>query len=293
MGFVNSSVEYVPQMPGLIGMYKHIEKAMRNCYRSEDKIDDTSYERMLKIAEDKHHYSPLAHGAVYLTIPVTDIETSNLVEKYKKNKYSTVNSDTTSIHTSYITTNFRVIWENNWFEDLKFLTEPTRFHEKMYTFKVECSIGVSREWNRHSTLAISEQSTRYCNLAKPKFNGEVTYIIPFWIYDIRDQKIKELGLNSELKGIDMLEDLSKYSYPVFEYLRTMETINDTYMNMINRGLKPQDARSILPLDTYTCVYYTGTKSAWEHFIELRSTQAAHPDIRILSDQVKDILSEIS
>ena len=69
MKLINSYTEYVPQLPSVIGMYKHIERAMRNCYRSEDKITEDSYYRMLELAKKNHHYSVLEHGTVYLKIP--------------------------------------------------------------------------------------------------------------------------------------------------------------------------------------------------------------------------------
>ena len=53
---------------------------------------------------------------------------------------------------NYVTTNYRVLVENNWLDDLKYLCEPTQYHEKRYTFKVTTSIGVSREGNRHKLI---------------------------------------------------------------------------------------------------------------------------------------------
>lgn len=189
MRFVNSSVELVPQMPGMIGVYKHIEKAMRNCYKSEDKIDETSYERMLKIAQDKHHYSPLEHGSIYLKVSINILgnnEYIELVNFYTGNPYSRVvlaskDDKIEALHTDhylYITTNFRVIVENDKYDDLQYMCEPEPEHERRITFKVVSSIGVSREFNRHRTMSVSEQSTRYCNYSKDKFGSELTYVIP-------------------------------------------------------------------------------------------------------------------
>ena len=141
MKFVKSSVEIIPQDSGIIGGYKHIEKAARNCYRSEGLIDEKSYERMLDILRERGHFSPLAHMTIYLTVQPIDTQRKALIERYKTNKYSTVIFNGL---VAFITTNFRVIVENDWFDDLEFMTDPT-LHELRVTARVECSIGVSRE----------------------------------------------------------------------------------------------------------------------------------------------------
>ena len=60
----------------------------------------------------------------------------------------------------------------------------------------------------------------------------------------------------------------------------------SYMSLIGLGWKPQEARVVLPLDTNTEVVYTAFESDWKHFIELRTSTAAHPDIRILAEEIK-------
>jgi thymidylate synthase (FAD) len=79
---------------------------------------------------------------------------------------------------AYITTNARVIFENGWEDDLKYMCEPTEFHEKRITVKFTCSIGVCREILRHRRMSFLNESTRYCNYSKSKFGNELTYIIP-------------------------------------------------------------------------------------------------------------------
>ena len=68
MRLIKSSVEIIPQQSGLINGYKHIEKAARNCYKSEDKITDESYKTMMDILSNKGHMSPTEHYAIYLTM---------------------------------------------------------------------------------------------------------------------------------------------------------------------------------------------------------------------------------
>lgn len=179
------------------------------------------------------------------------------------------------------------------------MCEPTDRHTRRVTFKVECSEAIAREWNRHRTMSISQQSTRYCNYSKEKFGSELNFIIPQWIYNIRDQlanTITSSGLSrKQLLNLDsnsLVNTLKYLNDSVDSYVETLSNAERIYM-YLTTGLncKPQEARGVLPLDTATCVYYTAFVDDWVHFLELRTTQAAHPDIRVLANIVKDFLEE--
>lgn len=164
MKIIESNVEYIPQEYTKEGIYKHIEKCARICYKSEDKITADSakpfVERMIK----SKHLAMLEHGTVYLTV-TKDMRTDTIfswglkdevIEKYKKNKYSRVvynEYPNVAIKDYYITTNLRVLVENNLLPHLdRYLTTPTENHVKRHTFRFITSIGVSRELNRHKRL---------------------------------------------------------------------------------------------------------------------------------------------
>lgn len=297
MRFINSSVEIIDQGSTIIDGYKHIEKAARNCYKSEDKIDNTSWERMLNVLKGKHHLSPLEHFSVYLTIPRTNLKSFLIaIDHYEFNPYSAVNIID---DVAYITTNFRVIVENKWTDDLKFITEPSK-HERRVTVKMICSIGVSREANRHRTFSISEQSTRYCNYARDKFDSQITYIIPQWIYN-RQRKLSEcidpldgssLDYIKDLNGEKLLNELSCHDRAVSTWMEHLENTENNYIYLINEhDFKAQEARGILPLDTATCVFYTAFVKDWKKFFELRCSEAAHPDIRVLANSLRKQFEE--
>ena len=176
---------------------KHIEKAARVCYRSEDKITDNSYKHMLEVLENKGHFSPLAHGSVYLTVPQEYcldfiLKFDRAAREKNRNLNDTWNSFWTQAQGepiskpydgpdfTYYTTNYRLIHELGLDSLLdEYWEEPNELSPKRVTVKLETSIGVSRELNRHATgLAICEQSTRYCAYNKDKFGGEITCIRP-------------------------------------------------------------------------------------------------------------------
>ena len=274
MRLIRSSFEVLPQAKGLEGMYKQIEIGARNCYKSEDKITDGSAEKMVEFLKNRGHYSPLEHGTVYLAIPFkydSAPHTADHAYEYITNKYSKVN---VADNTLYITTNFRVLVENDWLDDLKYLCEPTEYHEKRISVMITCPIGISRELNRHRTFSVSEQSTRYCNYSKDKFNGEVTYVIPQWASNITPESVN--GWDN--KQSDMPE--CTLSEKVF--LSILANDEAVYLQLIEQGKKPQEARDVLPLATATTVMYTGFVSDWKHFFELRTSAGAHPDARAIA-----------
>ena len=260
MKLIESSCRILPQEPGLDGIYKQIELAGRLCYKSEDKICEGSAIKMVENLVKRNHGSPLEHGTVYLTLKWWQIGKKL---KYMFNKYSKIRKF------KYVTTNYRVLVENKWRGDLKYLCEPTKHHEKRYSVKINCSIGVSRELNRHRVNSICESSTRYCNYSLDKFGNEITFIIPDWV-KVRMNDLSKTDFNTSKDQL------------ILSWLRILRIIENRYMEMLKQGLKPQDARSVLPLDTATEVMYTAFISDWKHFFKLRTAVGAHPDARAIA-----------
>ena len=139
-------------------------------------------------------------------------------------------------------------------------------HEKI-SVRIICDRGVSHEIVRHRIASYSQESTRYCNYFNERFGKELTLIKPnFW------------EENSE-------------EYCV--WLNTMQKIEDTYNLLIERGVKPQEARSILPNSLKTEIVVTMNLREWRHFFKLRTSLKAHPQMRevacALLDEFKKII----
>lgn len=308
MKLIESKVEIIEQEPRLEGVYKQIEKAGRLCYKSEDKICEGSAEKMVENLMKRGHGSPLEHGTVYLQFTYrmydyNDAKLLGILDFYENNPYSKVTTiekfctDTFRTYvTTYISSNYRVIFENNRLEDLQYMCEPTEHHERRITVKMNCSIGISREFNRHRANSVCETSTRYCNYAKDKFGNEITFIIPEWVKD-RINETASYNNNDDLARIsyaDAVFDSRMISDKAISiWLNDLKTTESDYMDLINEGLKPQEARSVLSLDTATEVMYTAYSSDWEHFISLRTAVGAHPDARILANNLKWLLESNS
>lgn len=69
MKFIDSSFEIIEQESGIHGLYKQVEKAARVAYKSEDRITDTSAEKMVQMLMKLNHGAALEHGTVYLKFP--------------------------------------------------------------------------------------------------------------------------------------------------------------------------------------------------------------------------------
>lgn len=291
MRLIKSSFEILEQEPGIQGIYKQIERAGRTCYKSEDRITEDSAEKFVNMIKDRQHTAMLEHGTVYLYC--ADQSFIFVGSKYELSKYSDV------IWHEYapghgtavvITTNYRVLYENDWLDDLKYLCEPTEHHEKRITVKFLLPISISREFCRHRVFSFAEMSTRYCNYNADKFNNELTFIIPYWsslkearyVYwdgDYVENTTPESLPHKILKHVVGDEDDM--------FLSVCEQSELTYRFLTNKGMKAQEAREVLPLCTKTELIMTGTVEQWKGFFKLRCDKAAHPQARELAVPLKE------
>lgn len=291
MKLIESSVQIIEEKDP----YKMIELAGRTCYKSEDKITENSakefVDRMIKLG----HGAMLEHGTIYLTI---DGEDPNL-SKIQSNPHTKVNlvpyeilteDNYTISYKAYITTNLRVLIENNLKELLCYQVEPTEHHEKRITAKFICDRGVSHEFVRHRVFSFAQESTRYCDYSKNKFGNDITYIIPSWL-DLPEGKYSDWDNDwcdvSELKLL--YPEVDNLSDPANCFLQSIKNAEYYYFMLINRGWKPQQARQVLPNATKTELVMTGFESDWEGFFKLRCSGAAHPDARKLADELYKLI----
>ena len=289
MRLINSSVEIIPQEPGLLGVYKQIEIGGRTAYKSENKITPDSAEKFVNMLLDRGHTAPLEQGTIYLKLKASP---SNLhVDDYLDNPYSKVWFAEDDY--AYITTNARVIYENNWQPDLQYICEPTDYHEKRITARFICSRAIANELVRHRVFSFVQESSRYCNYNLDKFGNEITYIIPSWA-NLPEGEYTGLYYNHNLdrsivtvndKDLCFGDDLDNKTY---DLLHSLSEAEFAYLFMLNyRDITPQFARDVLPLATKTEVVMTGFDSDWGKFFELRCDKAAHPDMQKLANELKE------
>jgi thymidylate synthase (FAD) len=230
-------------------VYRQIEIAGRTCYKSEDKITETSAKEFVDRMVKSGHGAMLEHGTVYLKVlnSVVDegFQFGTNWSTLCLNPYTRYISDGDYY---YYTTNYRVIIEHDLQGVLEYLCEPTEYHAKRITVKVIIDRGVSHEFVRHRVLSFAQESTRYCNYAKAKFGGSVSFIMPPWLNDVEK--------------------------PEFE--QDLKVIEAIYFKWLSKGWTAQQARGFLCNFLKTELVMTGTAKQWEDFFKLRDAGSAHP-----------------
>ena len=255
MRLCRPSFEIWEQSSGLEGIYKMIEKAGRVCYKSEDKITEDSAKPFVDRMIKSGHGAMLEHGTVYLDMP-NSAGDYNLVPFFASNPYSRVviRFLDDRVH-NYVTTNFRVIVENFaevYIPDiLQYLCEPTEFHEKRITVHFVCDRGVSHEFVRHRVFSFAQESTRYCNYSKDKFDNEVTFIIPCW-----------LGWKEQVIHKGDCEKSGSGSVDSSIFINSLLDSESSYLYLLEEGWKPQEARAVLPNALKTELVMTGFVDDW-------------------------------
>lgn len=277
MKLIKASFNIIEQGPSIDGIYKIIEQAGRVCYKSEDKITEDSAKKFVERMVKSGHGAMLEHGTVYLFLTMSSRQQ---YFKYCSNPYSVANSTGEAekgTWNGFVTTNYRVLVENGWEEDLEWQCEPTEHHEKRITAKFICDRGVSHEFVRHRVMSFAQESTRYCNYSKDKFGKECTFIIPSW-----------LGLSKGSYTYDypsgFTKDGNKWNSEIEfnPFLLSLARSEATYLELIEQGWTPQQARAVLPNSLKTELVMTGFVSDWEHFFKLRDAGSAHPQARELA-----------
>ena len=266
MKLIENKIEKLEQKHDILGIYEQIEIAGRTAYKSLDKIeyDENGRSKTAKAFVDKMielgHGSPLEHGTVYLKFPFG--RGADLM--YGLLKYTSVKKDPSILDSPvYVTTNYRVLLENNLLDDLEFICEPTEFHEKRTTFRLTCARVQADSFVRHRVFSFVMESTRYCNYSNGKFNSEIEVVKPTRI--------------DTFKGV------------LNEFIKSWEKSESAYIQLVNHGVKPEDARDVLPLQLKTELIMTGTESQWEQFFKLRISEHAHPDAKYIAEQIKEQL----
>ena len=280
MKLIKPKAELLPWSPGIEGVYKMIELAGRTCYRSEDKITEDSAKPFVDRMIASKHTAMLEHGTVYL-IGKDELSKSILIAHYSENKYSklrVIPDNNRGIANYVVTTNLRVLVENNLLDDLQYLCDPTEFHEMRYTFRLTTDRGVSHELVRHRKMSFAQESQRYCNYFKNKFGSGITFIKPDWFCALIDT----FEPNKEMHRILQKEEYS--------FCSTLFEAEIVYKFLLKRGLSPQEARAVLPNATKTEIVVTGFASDFRHFFDLRffeKTGKPHPDMKQLATLMKE------
>ena len=133
------------------------------------------------------------------------------------------------------------------------------------TVKFICDRGVSHEIVRHRIASYCQESTRYCNYSQDKFGNEITVIRPCFLME-------------GTKGYEL-------------WSHACDRAESAYFDMLICGCTPQEARSVLPNSLKTEIVMTANIREWRHFIKLRTSEKAHPQMRQVACMLANKLSK--
>ena len=270
---------------------QHIARVGRICYKAKGKqpeegmtkdevkafIQKRDEERCKRFWESGHR-SMYRHGTCYFFLPNEKGFPNHIWAYLNASPYIDY---ATKNHKVWISTNMQFLLEHKHMMDVlspydvsedEFIEKALKYEcEEAFTLirmtmVVTTQISTSRELNRTSPNSIAEQSTRYCNLEK---KGGVQIARPHW-YDAGTR------------------------WQRMVYGLVCRVCECGYNRLLKSGLKPQDARGVLPLDTYTVVAYTYTLAEWSHILDLRyhgSTGTPHPNAKIIGEKIRNIIIE--
>lgn len=266
-----------------ISQESHIAHCARVCYGKEYKEpNQEADEKMVNGLIKKGHLSMLRHASVYINMRVPDY----LVEHIKNSDYWTKD-----FITWYASTNlqefkyFETLFKNEKdgdqllaYDDKAFLEECSKDSDlfKLYrlTFCITTQDAIAKELNRKSPNNIAEKSTRYCN-----FKDGIPICRPHWMIGMENWGDRD----ERWELYNALDD-------------SVMQATKSYNALLVRGLKPEDARAVLPKVTATKVIYTYSVKEWQDILDLRlydKTGPAHPDCHIVMQMVKDQINEFA
>ena len=143
--------------------------------------------------------------------------------------------------------------------------EDIEIIKKFYkVYKVKADIATSKQWNRHN-FHLQELSRRYVSGKK----------VPFDFY-----------IDEKMQKITSVNDITEYT----GNYTTQEVIDicmNHYYSAIEQGVKPQDARRIIPQGAYTEIWTGMMPRVYENMLKLRTKPKTQWEFRQLALQIAE------
>ena len=312
--------------------YEHIAKAARICYAVEQR-NKSDYAFVEELWTKRNHRSPFRHGTLYYEIPASF---QRLISKFINNPFCTcVYID--GEYTWFISTNCQFVREldkkilrtlDNFTINEEYIYKCAKAYPELLdiirvSFEIQTQISTSRELNRVSPNAICEQSTRFCNFSKDKYENHVRFCQPHWfdaLTDINDKTHEYVDLYVDENGIVKQkyndEEEKYYGNPSFaaighsseeenqpafvpiidDWVNAALDSENRYFHMLKGGMLPEDARGVLMLDAATKCFYTYSIKEWKHILDLRykgTTGKPHPNAKIIAEKIYNELKQLN
>ena len=274
-----------------ISIKKQIERCSRVCYKSENKITDDSYKRMVNMLIEHGHDRPLEFGTIHLRI--SEGVWNDMVLTLATDYHYSTNWIQAKLHFGeyFITTNYRYyLFLTKIYPEIEkyFTEEDNELFPKRHTVHFVLSRGIMDEFRTHVGLSHLAESTRYCNYDKNRFGNEITCVIPYWCSDLIEGNSYDLSICEY--GLIQTENLSEKSA---KWVESMCQAEQDYMNLINNSCIAQEARDVLPLGVKSELISCGFEDAWENFFYRRCAKDAHPMAREIAIPLQEKFKELN
>lgn len=303
------NVELLPDQ----GLLKNIEVAGRTCYKSEEKITETSAKAFVEMLLGKKHLSVLEHGSIYLTTP------SSSPLSLKESPWCHIEDRKDGKR--YYYTNFRYIYEadpelaiaimkdEHLPEGVEFFIPEKNNPYKRYSFRLITNFKISEQYVRHRVFSHSKESTRYCNYTKDRFDHETTIVVPLgremWFGEVTgklegidekwyftpDEESPSLENNwpKDEKNRYIIDAMNEDPH-LHKVLSRSKLAELDYFAAIQEGNRPEVARDYLTLFTKTEQVMTGFAKDWKDLIIKRAILGAQNEARFLANKIKKALA---
>lgn len=270
MELIEPEVELLSELD--ITTESHIARCARVCYGREYKEPNQAADK--KLVEgliNRGHLSMLRHASMYLSHTEDIFQIATHITNSCYWNYDVLRG--------YASTNLQEFMQSGVgketvtvIDNKQFLEDcakhPSLFELYRLTFCITTQISTSRELNRVSPNNIAERSTRFCSS-----RGGLAICRPWWIKSPIEDAVSALS-----------------------YYNLACEAEKTYMTLLLKGMKPEDARGVLPLDTATKVIYTYSIKEWQHILDLRlydKTGKAHPNCHVVMQMVKEQINSFA
>ena len=146
------------------------------------------------------------------------------------------------------------------------------------TFHIICDRAIMAELTRHRLASFTVESTRYVKY------DELTFVRPHL-------QSSTYGMSEEKYEDSLRKNQAYFVLTNCAFESQMRKVEKFYQQLIDGGIKPEQARAVLPLCLATELYMTANLRELRHILKLRTDKAAHPQMRVVAGQILDILRE--
>ena len=131
--------------------------------------------------------------------------------------------------------------------------------------------GVSHELVRHRLCSFAQESTRFCNYSKDKFDGEITVVLPYFLTKLSEEH--RLTLQDILYRMRFMQDGRESTPEDIQFVRWYNACRVSeieYLTLLKNGCAPEEARTVLPMSLKTDIVMTANMREWRQIFKLRA-----------------------